>query len=999
MKKYYSSTLFFLLLTTTLFAQRYDVKRYSVNEGLPSGQVYDIEFDNDGFAWFGTAYGVVRTDGINFTRIGSEKGLREEVINDLFIDSKDNFWVASVDAGVGLLQRDSVVYLPELSFLNDVDVNHITESISGDLWFSTNEEGIYLWTKEGVKNLTSANSGLPSNTIWDVYIDSEGSAWISTSLGLLVIDNAGKEKLLLDLENGLNGVAAYHTFEASDGRKWISSTRGVTIVDQNLSLQNISKIDGIDLEFVFNVNEDSDGTIWIATERDGLFWYSESLEKNITTKNGLSGNYIYRLVKDKTGNIWIATDGYGVSLFKDKRFSFYDRDTSFGSEKIYTVLKDRDGILWFTTENGLSKYDGDNFYSYPLPSDYKLAEIWDMEELPNGNLLLMPMEYPLLVFDGESISPYNLNGEIVPDFKTDILIDDQERIILAREGGVNIYDGKDTESIEIEDDYWASYVNVVYQDKKGALWMGTEKGIVRYQNGVQTRYSEEEGVSGKSVYEIREDEIGNLWFGTNKGVTVFKDNKDVEGSYSISTFKLDESYVSETIFLQLDGRGGLWQGTNAGLNYYNLHNWDVFDDLKSMHFALQEYGRGVEFNESATVMDDDGNLWFGTARNGVVKFQFDDSEQRITVSNPPSPFLQSVSINGEGLSEKEIDSNDLIVLDYDKNNVKFEFGALNYKDPLRTIFKHRLLGFEDELTLSEKERARVYTNLKPGEYKLELYAKSFDSDWNQEPAFIEFKIREPFWSQYWFLAFSFFVIAGLLLFSMRLRVAHLEKKKLNTLVAEQTKELRSALEEKEVLIQEIHHRVKNNLAVISGLLEMQSWNLKNEEASKALNDSKLRILAISKIHENLYQNENLGKIDFKEFLVELRDGIVSTMNGKDLDIKVEIEIECGLIRVDQAIPCGLIINELVTNSFKHAFTDQIEKNIIIRFIEDRNYLYLSVKDNGIGVEESILNAKNSSLGITLVKSLSQQLEAEIEIKNDKGALFELKIPNKKFITS
>lgn len=1000
MKKYYSTLLFFLLLTPVLFAQRYDIKRYSVNEGLPTGRVYDIEFDSEGFAWFGTAYGLVKTDGINFTKIGSEKGLKGEIIYDLFIDSEENFWIASIDSGVGLFQRDTVIYVPELAFLEGIDVNHITESSSGSLWFSTNENGIYIWDKERVENLTIINSNLPSNTIWDVYIDSVGSAWISTSLGLLVIDNNRNQKLLLNKDNGLNGTAAYHTFEASDGRMWISSTRGVTIVNKDSSIQNISEIDGADLGFVFNVNEDDEGNMWIATERNGLFWYSASKEKQITTENGLSGNYLYRLVKDDNGDIWVSTDGYGVSLFKDTRFKFYDRDTEFGAEQVFAILKDRKGTVWFTTEKGLVRYNEDTFYSYPFPKKYEGAEIWDMEELPNGDLLLMPYDYPLLVFDGKSISPFILDGDYNSNFKTDIIIDKDNRIVIAREGGVDIYKGgTKSESVEIESDYWASYVNTVYQDSKGTYWMGTEEGVVHYQNGIQRRYSEKEGVIGKSVYEVKEDELGNIWLGTDKGITVFKNNRQEKEPYTISAFKLDESYVNETIFLQLDARGGVWQGTNAGLNYYNLHNWGLFDDLQSMHFALQEFGRGVEFNGGASLIDDEGNLWFGTARNGAVKFQFNNSEHSILISDPPTTFFKSVSINGEDLSADELNSKELIELGYNENNIKFEFGALNYKDPLRTVFKHQLLGFEEKLVFSGKEKTKTYANLKPGRYTFELYAKLSDSDWNQEPVFIEFEIRKPFWTQYWFLALSFFVIAGLLLSSMRLRVAYFEKKKLNTLVAEQTKELRSTLDEKEVLIKEIHHRVKNNLAVISGLLEMQSWNLKSEEARKALSDSKLRVLAIAKIHENLYQNKNLGKIDFEKFLIDLRDGIVFTMQVENFNVQVGIEIECGLIRVDQAIPCGLIINELVTNSYKHAFTDQEEKSIVVRFTEDEKYLYLSVQDNGIGIEKDILNSDRSSLGITLVTSLSQQLGAEIEIKNEDGTLFEIKIPNKSISNS
>ena len=240
---------------------------------MPSSQIYDIQFDEIGFAWLATAYGVVRTDGINFITIGEEQGLKEETTSDLFIDSLGNFWVASVEQGVGLIKEDTVVYLEDLSFLNDKDVNYITESPLGKLWFGTNNSGVYSWERERNKidSLNSSNSSLPSDTVWDIYFDDSGLLWISTQAGLAVLDSELNQRMIYTEENGLNGFAAYQTYETSDGNKWIASTKGVTIVKPDFTTENISELAGAKLNYVYNIIEDEHDHVWIGTERNEYF--------------------------------------------------------------------------------------------------------------------------------------------------------------------------------------------------------------------------------------------------------------------------------------------------------------------------------------------------------------------------------------------------------------------------------------------------------------------------------------------------------------------------------------------------------------------------------------------------------------------------------------------------------------------------------------------------------------------------------------------------------
>jgi two-component sensor histidine kinase len=210
----------------------------------------------------------------------------------------------------------------------------------------------------------------------------------------------------------------------------------------------------------------------------------------------------------------------------------------------------------------------------------------------------------------------------------------------------------------------------------------------------------------------------------------------------------------------------------------------------------------------------------------------------------------------------------------------------------------------------------------------------------------------------------------------------LEKQRLQEQVDEQTKDLQEALAEKEVLIKEIHHRVKNNLAVISGLLELQMGYADNSFVSRVLSESQRRVQSISMIHEKLYQNERLAEIDFEKYVHELIDIIAYSFSSPDKDINIDIEIDDFKLGVDQGIPCGLILNEVVSNAFEHAFKGRKEGTIKIRMNEIGRKVRLIIKDDGKGLPENFENTERDSLGVTLVETLSQQLQGEYEMTSN-----------------
>jgi PAS domain S-box-containing protein len=200
----------------------------------------------------------------------------------------------------------------------------------------------------------------------------------------------------------------------------------------------------------------------------------------------------------------------------------------------------------------------------------------------------------------------------------------------------------------------------------------------------------------------------------------------------------------------------------------------------------------------------------------------------------------------------------------------------------------------------------------------------------------------------------------------------------------------NSLKEKEVMLREIHHRVKNNLQIVSSLLKLQAGYITEQESKDAFVISQNRVKSMALIHQQLYRSTDLSKIDFGEYINQLIAHLQQAYITHHKRTSIKVEAEKIFLEIDTAIPCGLIINELVSNSFKHAFHNRESARIKIRLVNagDKKYL-LEVSDNGSGLPEGFDIRKTASLGMQLVVTLTEQLDGTIESFNDNGAFFRI----------
>jgi two-component sensor histidine kinase len=202
----------------------------------------------------------------------------------------------------------------------------------------------------------------------------------------------------------------------------------------------------------------------------------------------------------------------------------------------------------------------------------------------------------------------------------------------------------------------------------------------------------------------------------------------------------------------------------------------------------------------------------------------------------------------------------------------------------------------------------------------------------------------------------------------------------------------ASLQEKEVLLQEIHHRVKNNLQIISGLLRLQSRSIQDAPTLAVLQESQQRVQAMALIHEKLYQSQDFSRVCFAAYVRTLAAELFGVYQVQSGDVRLKTSVDDLPLTVDQAIPCGLILNELLSNCLKHAFpSGKGEIRVEFRLETPRGYL-LTVADDGVGVPNHVDFRTTSSLGLRLVRALANQLHGTIDCLCDGGARFELRFP-------
>jgi len=337
------------------------------------------------------------------------------------------------------------------------------------------------------------------------------------------------------------------------------------------------------------------------------------------------------------------------------------------------------------------------------------------------------------------------------------------------------------------------------------------------------------------------------------------------------------------------------------------------------------------------------------------------------------PALTAASVADEIVSTM---SNFLILLDSQKNIITVN----NATSDLLEYAKNELEGFPVKKIFAEEDQEKFifsgdYLNTKKGSNSMNMelnFVNNFELNLKSKKG-----LEIPVIISKSFIKNEEGLIVGIILIGNDIR----DIRSVENQVA-------SALEEKELLLQEVHHRVKNNLQIISSLLSLQSNYVKEPEDLEVFQNSQNRVKSMALIHEQLYQSPNFTHINFEDYIWSLMNYLISYYKPNRINLKIDVkDIFLG---IDTAVPCGLIINELATNSIKHAFPDSMQGKIEIGLYSDGYEFELIVSDDGIGFQEAVDLETTEHLGLRLVSALTQQINGTIELDRSNGTKFRIK---------
>ncbi len=958
--------------------------------GLNHNHIHCVYEDREGILWIGTEKGLNRFDPGKSQFLSFKQNLKgqdrvtSQKISSICEDDEGNIWIGT-ERGLFLLNRSTGTFThypqppDDPSSISCDQITFIHKTHTGQLWIGT-ENGLNQYDAKEKKfwhyfHNPKDPSSLSHNFITYLCEDQKGNIWVGTKNGLNHLNTQTKKfqryKNMPAHPACLSNNYIQAIYEDSLGIIWIGTYGGginqlSPFTKQFRGYQaDPNDPSSLSSNDALSFYEDREGILWVGTNGGGLNKLDPKTKKfelykhDPNNPHSLSNDYVRSICDGGEGSLWIGTDGGGLNHFDPQKEIFirYLNDPgnphSISSNNIRDILKSESGILWIATNGGgLNKFDPEtkqfDHYLYESGNPHSISTDYTYDLYQDKNKMIW------IGTLGGGLNKFDPEKEIFTRFTSDA-----------------------SDPYSLNTDYAVS----IHEDKTGVLWIGTLGGGLNKfdpENERFVHYTEEDGLSSNTIYGILEDEENNLWLSTNKGLSKF--NKKTE------TFK----------------------------------NYDTSDGLLGNEFW------GGSYYKSAS-----GEMFFGTI-NGFNRFyprQIKDNPYippvvitDFRISNHPVPVGEGP--DGRLILEKSITETKEMRLSHKDRVVSFDFAALNYINPQKNEYAYIMEGFDKEWNHIGNRPFAVYSNLPPGKHMFKVKASNNDNVWNEKGVSLKITVTPPFRKTIWFQLVIMTAFIGLVLLAYVARThtirrqAKILQKKVNERTSELNKtntelkkeieirqkaekalkdrgeKLKSSLAEKEVLLKEIHHRVKNNMQIISSLLSLQASQIKDEKLIKMFSESQNRIKSMSLIHESLYKSGDLSQINFSEYIKNLTNILISSYGIDKDQVRMVQDIGDVFLDIHRSIPLGLIINELISNSLKHAFPDNRSGKIFIHMHTDSKGLHvLEIRDTGVGFPDNIDFRRTTSLGMQLVTGLVQQIQGTIKLVRDKGTAWIIEFPS------
>jgi ligand-binding sensor domain-containing protein len=939
-----------LFLQLMGLSQQFTFIDYNIKEGLPQSQVRCIMQDSRGYIWAGTLNGLSRFDGRTFRNFDRRNGLLNNQINCL-MEHPDGSLIAGANGSFAVISGlgiTGVALPPEYA---ETTINVLCHE-DNYIWIGT-ENGLlkYSLTDKSFIPLNGSVAALAGRHIKAIH-RRNNELLILTKEELYSYSG---EKLSLMYKPASGETLFFDVAVAADNHLWLAS-RGeglIALAPDGSFIRNYTDHSEIPTT-ITGITVGHDQHLWLSS-RFGFFEFDGNDFFSYTEKNGLKVPDVRDIIEDREGNIWLATYGGGISKFTGKIFSSLTKSDGLSSDAVMSVTEDELGQLWFSTyDHGICVNNGDTISQFGLSEITDNNRIWTSMCDHTGALWFGSSDGLLRYNDGR-FQMFTTDDSLSNAMVLSLFEDSRKRIWIGTQKGISLFENGVFSAVKMPGSPQKK-IRCIREDKGGIIWFATIDGVYSFDGTSFLQYTVKEGLPENSTNCIEIDMFNRVWVGTQNGLAVLSGKKFVAA-------QVDVSSGSNVINFLKYYKKRIWAGTNNGL--YSLIVDDNFNEtqMNFRHYGLDDGLRSLETNLNAVFIDTRDRLWFGTTE-GVTNLNTSELDETRSLQ-PPLLNLEKLQINLQDQDWKSKYTNLNIVnglaiepeFRHKENHLTFYFSGISTTYPGQVEYQYMLEGLDEDWKTPTKASFATYSNLPHQSFNFKIRARTAGGEWSPVTEY-PFSIRPPFWLSWWFIALEIIaasVIVFLILYNRR-----------KALLAKREKEW---------------FEIKSKLLA----LEQQSLNssMNRHFIFNALNSIQYYINRQDRLAANKYLSDFARLIrknldSSQDNLTSLRDEVerlelylkLEHMRFKDkFDYKIDIDPQLDLDRLK--VP-AMLVQPFLENSIWHGLLPKENMGHVMVDIQQKNgHIEFVITDNGIGIENSLKNKTTADNHISKGMEITQ----------------------------
>ncbi len=969
---------------------------YTVQDGLPSNIIFDVLADQNGKVWVATANGVsvfINNKFINYS--SGVAGFNSNIVYCIEQLNKDEFAFGTYD-GLSILKNDKFYNYNSTNGLPNDRVESLLKDENGTLWIGTYGGGLVKKTSE-LFEVISLGETVNSKIVTSLLNDREGNFWVGTWMGVFKYDN--NRFVTYNAEDGLANNNVLSVYYDSNSNQVLL---GMLAGGLNIIKEGQVRSTSLGGNSVWSIEKENNTTVWLGTT-NGPVLYDFNLNRIANPIAELQNSIVYAIRKTKSGIVYFGTDK-GLYKYTRQQLTLLNARNGLKNENVRTIYEDENNVIWVGTMKGVFQLNNDVATSFNDIFNLKKTPITSIISDGKGSIIIGGYDLGLIVFNNTKPGQEKLwvldanNG--LSNSKVLFTMFDKDRFLwIGTTVGVDRFDWNsyslnskvNLQHINKSNGYNGVETNAAIQDNQGNIWMGSVNGAIRFNPNTGFIKTYLPTLSLSKVQLFFEDVD---WSKKNFNVN---SHTGLPVDLILNSSENNLNFVCNGVFLTapeelryrffLEGFDNHW----SPLTKSNFANYSNIPPGKYV-FKVQATANGYDYTMPVTFAFEIKAPYYQTiwaylfyiiTISSVIVFWYRYRTRALRIAK--EILEDKVEDRTKELQVKNVELEKLSLVASETDNAIMIFDANQQLEWVNA-------GFEKltEFSLNEyKQQRGVSLNDISSNKDVPVFINDIINE--KKSIVYESEILSKSGSHFWLSSTLTPVFDG----DGNLKNIVVIETDI-TLRKQMEEQIKAALNEKGLLLREIHHRVKNNLQIIISLFNLQTSYIDDDKAYQALKEGQDRIKSMALIHERFYQSDGISQIDFDDYSRKLIEHLYSSFKINPSSIIVDFKIENVRLDIDTAVPCGLIINEIVSNAFKHAFRDKVQGHIYI-VLQNKNVgeYYLEIKDDGVGMPAEFNLETADSLGFQLIQALSDQLDGKLELVTspNNGLTYKLNFKN------